>query len=163
MTEGAFWRRCSICKKEMPFSVVYWTCNVSTCNRPRTALAFCSVNCFDAHVPTLRHREAWAEEQRAPRREDWERQQRELASSSSSSGGGSSPAPRPASPPRASRGEILVVASRLKDYIRNKSRMNTSDAVLDVLSDKLRDLCDDAIDKARAEGRSTVMERDFER
>lgn len=161
MTEATFWRRCSICKKEMPFSTVYWSCNVSTCNRPRTALAFCSVNCFDAHVPTLRHRDAWAEEQRSPRRDEWERQQREQAEPASPS----APRPRPAAPVpvRASRGEILVIASRLKDYIRNKSRMNTSDAVLDVLSDKLRDLCDGAIDKARAEGRSTVMERDFER
>jgi histone H3/H4 len=63
--------------------------------------------------------------------------------------------------PRAPRGEILVIASRLKDYVRSKSAMNTSDAVLDVLSDKLRALCDDAIKRAREAGRSTVLERDF--
>lgn len=154
MTEGAFWRRCSTCKKELPFAADYWTCNVSTCNRPRTGLAFCSVNCFDAHVPTLRHRDAWAEEQTAPRREEWERQQREQAAAA---GGTAAPRARPGG----SRGEILVIASRLKDYIRNKSRMNTSDGVLDVLSDKLRDLCDAAIDRARADGRMTVMERDL--
>jgi hypothetical protein len=77
---SAFWKRCSTCKKEIPFQATYWACNVSTCNRqPRTALAFCSVGCWDAHVPMLRHRDAWAEEQRAPRREVWERQQREDA------------------------------------------------------------------------------------
>jgi hypothetical protein len=151
MTEDSFWRRCSTCKKELPFAAGYWTCNVSTCNRPRTGLAFCSVNCFDAHVPTLRHRDAWAEEQTAPGREEWERARAEAAA------GAAAPRARP----RASRGEVLVIASRLKDYIRARSRMNTSDAVLEVLSDKLRALCDDAIDRARADGRMTVMERDF--
>src|SRR5207245_1887220 len=53
--EGSFWKRCSTCKKELPFVSTYWACNVSTCNRPRTALAFCSVACWDAHVPMLRH------------------------------------------------------------------------------------------------------------
>src|SRR5439155_16434472 len=77
--EPVFWKRCSTCKKALPFEAVYWECNVSTCNRPRTALAFCSVPCWDAHVPTLRHRDAWAEERRSPRREEWERQQREEA------------------------------------------------------------------------------------
>lgn len=155
MTEGAFWRRCSTCKKELPFAAAYWTCNVSTCTRPRTGLAFCSVNCFDAHLPTLRHRDAWAEEQTAPRREEWERQQREQAAAAAA--GTAAPRARPAG----SRGEVLVIASRLKDYIRNKSGMNTSDAVLDVLSDKLRALCDDAVARARADGRMTVMERDL--
>ncbi len=31
---------------------MYWVCNVSTCNRPRTALAFCSVNGWDAATGT---------------------------------------------------------------------------------------------------------------
>ena len=64
--DPSFWKRCSNCKKELPFAATYWACNVSTCNRPRTALVFCSVPCWDAHVPTLRHRDAWAEE-RTPR------------------------------------------------------------------------------------------------
>lgn len=75
--EPAFWKRCSTCKTEIPFTTAYWVCNVSTCNRPRTALAFCSVNCWDAHVPMLRHREAWAEEARSPTPGEWARQQRE--------------------------------------------------------------------------------------
>ena len=73
------WKRCSTCKKEIPFVATYWVCNVSTCNRARTALAFCSVNCWDAHVPMLRHRDAWAEEARAPTEAEWARQQREAA------------------------------------------------------------------------------------
>ena len=39
--------------------------------------------------------------------------------------------------------------------------MRTSDAVADVLSDKLRDLCDRAIDRAKEDGRKTVLDRDF--
>jgi hypothetical protein len=43
---------------------------VSTCNRDRTRLVFCSVACWDSHVATLRHREAWAVEARAPIRQE---------------------------------------------------------------------------------------------
>jgi len=57
--------------------------------------------------------------------------------------------------------EILVVASKLKNYIRDKSGMNTSANVLEVLSDKLRAMCDQAIENARNDGRKTVKDRDF--
>ncbi|MFH1529463.1 MAG: hypothetical protein ABIK09_01880 [Pseudomonadota bacterium] len=62
------WRLCSSCKKPLAFGAIYWVCNVSTCNRKRTGLTFCSVTCWDAHVPLMNHRESWAEERRAPRR-----------------------------------------------------------------------------------------------
>jgi histone H3/H4 len=58
-------------------------------------------------------------------------------------------------------GEILIVASKLKNYIRAKSGMNTSGAVIDVLSAKVRELCDQAIESAKRDGRKTVMDRDF--
>ena len=58
--------------------------------------------------------------------------------------------------------EILIVASKLKAYVREKSGMNTSANVLDALSDKVRNLCDDAIAKARQDGRKTVLDRDFD-
>ncbi|MBS1962161.1 MAG: NFYB/HAP3 family transcription factor subunit [Bdellovibrionales bacterium] len=57
--------------------------------------------------------------------------------------------------------EILVVASKLKNYIREKSGMNTSAAVIEVLSNKLRHLCDEAVERAKQDGRKTVMDRDF--
>lgn len=62
----------------------------------------------------------------------------------------------------AEKSDTLVVASKLKNYIREKSGMNTSAAVVDVLSTKLRGMCDQAIERAKSDGRKTVMDRDFE-
>lgn len=67
----SYWRKCSSCKKTLPFLGAYWACNVSTCNRPRTFLSFCSVSCWDAHLGLVRHRESWAEEKMAPSAEIW--------------------------------------------------------------------------------------------
>ena len=175
MTDAAAWKRCSTCKKPIAFGAGYFTCNVSTCNRKGTDFTFCSVDCWDAHVPVLRHRDAWAEEQRAPTAAAWAGQQREQAARAAAPP--VEPRPRPAAataPPRASttsqqRGsdvpeDVLVVVSKLKAYIRAKSGgMNTSDGVVEVLSDRLRALCDAAIEQARAAGRKTVMDRDFDR
>jgi histone H3/H4 len=58
-------------------------------------------------------------------------------------------------------GEVLVVASKVKAYIRDKSQMNTSAAVMAALSGRIRQLCDQAIENARRDGRKTVMDRDF--
>jgi hypothetical protein len=164
-TESTAWKRCSTCKKDIAFATGYYACNVSTCNRPRTALAFCTVDCWDAHVPLLRHRDSWAEEKRSPRRDEWERQQREEAAREAARASAPPRAPAPQRVPTPAAGpaprEILVVASRLKDYIRARSGYNTSDGVLEVLSDKIRRLCDDAIVRARESGRQTVMDRDF--
>ncbi len=57
--------------------------------------------------------------------------------------------------------EVLVVASKIKNYIRGKSGMNTSAAVMEVLSSRIRQLCDQAVESARSDGRKTVMDRDF--
>lgn len=58
-------------------------------------------------------------------------------------------------------GEVLVVASKIKNYIRAQSGMNTSSAVMDALSRKIRKMCDQAIEHAKQDGRKTVMDRDF--
>ncbi len=63
---ASFWKKCSACKKPIAFKALYYVCNVSTCNRLRTGLSFCSVECWDSHVPMMRHRESWAEERHAP-------------------------------------------------------------------------------------------------
>lgn len=55
---------------------------------------------------------------------------------------------------------VLVVISKVKAYIRAKSGMNTSDGIVPVLSERVRALCDEAIESAKADGRKTVLERD---
>jgi histone H3/H4 len=53
------------------------------------------------------------------------------------------------------------VVSRVKEYIDKRAQMNTSGAVMEILSDHLRATCDRAIESARADGRKTVLDRDF--
>jgi hypothetical protein len=57
--------------------------------------------------------------------------------------------------------EVLVVVSKLKSYIKSASGMNTAGNVPPALSGIIRKLCDGAIEKAREDGRKTVMDRDF--
>ena len=57
--------------------------------------------------------------------------------------------------------EVLVVISKLKNYIRTASGMNTAGTVGPVLSEIIRKLCDEAIEHAKKDGRKTVMDRDF--
>ena len=184
--DDASWRRCSTCREPIGFSADYWTCSVSTCNRPRASLVVCSVECWDGHLPIYRHREAWANESRSPTHAAWEAEQglekekqqaREAREAAGSSGGGASraapqpravDAPRPtlASEPRRNdmsdaEKEVLVVVSKIKAYIRATAGMNTSDAASTVLSERVRGLCDAAIAKAKGEGRKTVLDRDF--
>lgn len=56
--------------------------------------------------------------------------------------------------------ETLVVASKVKAYIKSKGDLKCSGAVIDSLSEKVRDLCDAAIENAKADKRKTVQERD---
>jgi hypothetical protein len=57
--------------------------------------------------------------------------------------------------------EVLIVASRLKEFIRARSGFNTSDGALDPLSEIVRHVCDEAIQKAARDGRKTVLARDI--
>ena len=96
-------------------------------------------------MPLYNHRESWALENRSPKVRDTEStEEKELDMTDGNT-----------------EKEVLVVASKLKNYIRAKSEMNTSAAVTDVLSDKIRELCDQAIENAKRDGRKTVMDRDF--
>jgi hypothetical protein len=177
MAEASQWRRCSSCKAPIAFGVPYWVCNVSTCNQKRTGLAFCTVSCWDAHLSVVRHRESWALEKRAPSEAEWRKSAegtpaRVLRLPTPSSAPRESaervprrilPASGPSTPPRVEPArEILIVVSKLKDYIRARSGMNTSDGVLEPLSDAVRRLCDQAIRKAAAAERKTVLARDFD-
>jgi histone H3/H4 len=58
--------------------------------------------------------------------------------------------------------EVLVVASKIKNYVKDKGGLNTSAAVIDALSEQVRNLCNRAIDRAKADGRKTLMDRDFQ-
>ena len=151
------WRRCSACKGDIALGSPYWVCSVSTCNRKRTALVFCSVDCWEIHLPTERHRDAWAVEERAPKEPDPpEGAPRKRRARTAGGKGADSSAP-------GDEGEILVVASRLKAYIRRRDGYNTSDSVLPILSDKIRAICDEAIRNARRAERQTVLDRDVPR
>ena len=142
------WRRCSACKQPIAHASTYWTCGVSTCNRERTGLVFCSVRCWEVHLPSANHREAWAVEKTAPARP---------ASEKSAPARSAAPQQKPAAAPEA----VLIVASRLKDYIRASSGFSTSDRVLAPLSVIVRRVCDQAVQNAAREGRTTVLERDI--
>ena len=59
--------------------------------------------------------------------------------------------------------EVLVIASRLKDFIQKQSDFQTSADVMEVLSDHLRLLALEGIERAREDGRRTVKARDISR
>ncbi|HYQ26906.1 MAG TPA: hypothetical protein VER04_06795 [Polyangiaceae bacterium] len=178
MSEAEFFRLCTTCKKPIGFAQDYMQCSVSTCNRNKLAQFFCSLACWDAHLPEARHRDAWAEPMKAPtreafRREQQEEQEREARSSARESRESRESAMsdeadkrrRIVGAPAAAQDlpeDVLVVVSKLKAYVKARSGgMNTSDGVVDVLSAKIRKLCDAAIEVAHADGRKTVMDRDF--
>ena len=172
--------RCSACKRDIAFGAVHWVCSVSTCNRARTRLVFCSVACWDSHVAMLRHRDAWAVEAKAPTAEAWaaeeaEREAEEEGTKPQFPPPGPPPAPArrvSVEPPpartaigtqselAAAEREILIVVSKMKKYIKDRSGMNCSDAVADMISDHVRAVCDDSIRAAAQDGRKTVLDRD---
>lgn len=57
--------------------------------------------------------------------------------------------------------DVLVVASKVKAYIKEKSGFNTSASVIEALSEIVERECQKAIEKAQSEKRKTVMDRDF--
>ena len=171
------WLKCSACKNPIPYNTTHWVCSVSTCNRSRTRLVFCTVSCWDSHVAMLRHRDSWAVEARAPTKEAWEKELAEHPPEPT-------PAPAPSAPAapavrrvvgdashataaaiegvqlQPAEREILIVVSKLKKYIKERSGMNCSDAVAEQLSEHVRALCDEAIRAAARDGRKTVLDRD---
>ena len=178
MSESSFWRKCSFCKSEINFGADYYRCSVTTCNQRSTDYVFCSVPCFEAHVPGARHKDAGAVHERAPRfaqppqvienkipanAETQATATSEEAVPENKTGRRfiATSQNRASHPPLAHEREILIVASKLKDYIRAAAGFNTSAEVMQVLSDIVRGECQKAIDNARADGRKTVMARDF--
>jgi len=128
----------------------YYVCNVTTCQRKDTNFVFCTVDCWDAHVPTLRHKNAWAEERRAPATA-------EVAPPEAPQRRDDLPQ-APQAP--ASEDDILIVASKLKAYIKAKAGMSTAAGVMEILSDRVRKMSDKAIHRAELSSRKTVFDRD---
>ena len=58
--------------------------------------------------------------------------------------------------------ESLVVASKVKAYIKSTGGLSTSQAVIEKLTDKITEMCDQAVENAKNEKRKTVMDRDFD-
>jgi len=111
----------------------------------------------------MRHRDAWAEKVVAPTREQYvaelleqEKAASEMAEEADKSrrivGLSDDGLPK----------DVLIVVSKLKAYVKARSGMSTSDGAIEVLSNHLRKLCNDAIEHAGTAGRKTVMDRDFE-
>lgn len=152
---NTYWRKCGSCKKEIGFNTIYQMCNVSTCRK----LVFCSVDCWNLHNPVMNHKSSWAEENRSPKKEEvimdnqdsGHTPKRILVQSSAKTSNQSDDTQ-----------EILIVASKLKQYIKDKYDMNTAANVMEALSRDVRRLTDRAVEKARSEGRKTVMDRDYE-
>jgi histone H3/H4 len=162
-------RLCTTCKKPIAFGADYLQCSVSTCNRARLAQYFCTLVCWDAHLPEARHRDAWAEPVKAPTRDAFLRELEEVEQREQRASTRESTVSEEAEKRRRIIGaptedlpkDILVVVSKLKAYVKARSGMNTSDGVTEVLSNQIRRLCDAAIEVAQADGRKTVLDRDF--
>ncbi|MFL5378975.1 MAG: hypothetical protein ACJ787_13775, partial [Myxococcales bacterium] len=64
---AGMWQKCSICKKAIDYGTQYLKCVISTCNRKRFQLYFCSAECWDAHNPDQNHRNPGYTEHVAPK------------------------------------------------------------------------------------------------
>lgn len=191
------WRKCSSCKKDILLNTKYYECSVSTCTGQRTGYVFCSIPCWEVHLPGARHRDAGAVEKKSPSQAvtmspnpslhlhptsgstsnsglnpssnagaslSSSPQRRIIVNSNNASvnAGGGVSLSRPAGIRKSSMAnEILVVVSKMKQYIRDISDMNTSEEVSQKLSEMIRVECDKAVENAKADGRKTVMARDF--
>lgn len=153
-----FWRKCSTCKKEIGFKVKYYECSVSTCTGLRTGYVFCSVGCWEVHLPGAKHRDAGAIEKQSPSSAHHQQEisgPKRIIISNAPAGAAASQKKSLMS------SEVLVVVSKMKQYIRDVSEFNTAEDVNQIVSELIRVECDKAIVRARAEGRKTVMARDF--
>lgn len=58
--------------------------------------------------------------------------------------------------------DILVVVSKVKKKIKDTYGMNTSANAMEALTRVIERECEKAANNAKADGRKTVMDRDFE-
>ena len=166
------WRKCSVCKKEIPFSSAYYECSVSSCKSKRKGFVFCKIQCWDEHRADLNHRNAWATEERSPREGSPEakaptapaRREKKRTIVESASDTIARYASDPKTAPSSSstiQTETLVVVSKVKKLVKDLTDYNTSQCAIDALTDIVVKECRLAITEAKAAGRKTVMGRDF--
>lgn len=152
------WKKCGVCKKEIGFNKAYQKCSISSCKKH----SFCSVDCWSVHDSVMGHKSAYAEEETSPSQAEASGDpkvpsrvpRRKIVSpgpSNSASSTSSSNLPI----------DTLVVVSKLKNYVKAKSDMNTSGDVADELSQYIRVLINIAVEEAQSQGRKTLMARDF--
>src|SRR5690606_37521894 len=146
--EQNYWRKCSTCKKEIAYRAIYQKCSVSTCRKS----VYCSVTCWDVHNPIMNHKSAWAEEERAPSKEEAMAQENNENREPKRIIVGSKPVTSNNDYPK----DVLIVASKLKAYVKERYDLNTSANVMDKLSDLVRSLTDKAVENAQREGRKTL-------
>lgn len=152
-----YWRKCIVCKNEINFSTKYYKCSVSSCDKKRSPAQFCSVNCWDVHRSIMSHKSAGADEYQSPSKKDWVMSEQNSSKvrvvrpkSEVTNLNLSSPSD-----------EILVVVSKLKAYVKERSGLNTSADVMPELSNIIRKECDNSIERAKQSERKTLMARDF--
>ncbi|MBY0453251.1 MAG: hypothetical protein K2P92_09455, partial [Bdellovibrionaceae bacterium] len=127
-----------------------------TCNSERTGYFFCSMQCFETHLPGARHRDAGAIEKKAPMTATTEAPRRIIVNSPAAPASSGAPVMK-----SSMENEVLVVVSKMKQYIKDVSDMNTAEDVNRIISQMIRVHLDRAIENARSDGRKTVMARDF--
>lgn len=57
--------------------------------------------------------------------------------------------------------DTLVVVSKVKQFIKDESELNTSQCAIDALTQKVVQACLDGIVRAKEAGRKTLMGRDI--
>jgi hypothetical protein len=148
--EKNYWRKCGRCKQEISWGGTYQQCSVSSCRK----FAYCSVDCWSVHNSVMGHMSAYAQEEKVPNKNGDIGIRRKIIISAKQSSALSSVASNVEL-------DVLIVASKLKKYVKDRHNLSTSANVIDRLSELVRDLVDGAVVEVRQEERKTLMDRDF--
>lgn len=167
------WKKCNTCKKEILLRSQYYRCSVSTCRSKHTGFVFCSVSCWDAHIGFYNHRNAYAEEEMAPASLETALSQEPAALLPEQSSKKEDVVTEEndnkktivfRAPTTADQVEVetLVVVSKVKKLVQERSGMNSSQCFVDALTRKVVEQTLKGIERAKVAGRKTVMGRDLE-
>ena len=62
---------------------------------------------------------------------------------------------------KSQKSELLIKKSLVQDYIKSKSDYKISPEIFEILSDLIKDLCEEAIERATLNGRKTIQKQDI--